>query len=153
MRGDSDESYSLRDSALTRDDPAAGTQEFVKQAVRSYSEVGREATNEYYNWLWSVDGQWYMLMADENDVVLAHTTVSENVGKRAEESYELGGYPASDTVHSESSDQRVWVLDTYLNAATGGGESKHSWGHPTGRVHIRVWLVPARNRPTAAPLA
>ena len=51
------------------EDPAAQTQDYVQKAIRYYEANGLDATIAHYNSQESVDGQWSLTMADENDVV------------------------------------------------------------------------------------
>ncbi len=71
-RGDSGQSYPAFDSAPTRPELGAYPQAFVDEAISRYKELGGEATVEYYNSLQSVAGEWYMFIADENNVMIAH---------------------------------------------------------------------------------
>ena len=49
------------------EDPRAYTQQFVADAVARYKRDGREATIAYYNSPESIDGQWLLTMASEQD--------------------------------------------------------------------------------------
>ncbi|MDE2900763.1 MAG: cache domain-containing protein [Chloroflexota bacterium] len=51
------------------EDPAAQTQDYVQQAIDYYEANGLDATIAHYNSQESVDGQWSLTMADEDDVV------------------------------------------------------------------------------------
>ena len=51
------------------DDPAGRTQAYVQEAIEYYEANGLDATIAHYNSQESVDGQWSLTMADENDVV------------------------------------------------------------------------------------
>ena len=51
------------------DDPAAETRAYVQMAIDYYEANGLEATIAHYNTAESVDGQWNLTMADENDIV------------------------------------------------------------------------------------
>ena len=50
-------------------DPAEYTQTFVEQAIDHYERHGRQATIEYYQTSESTDGQWYVFIFDEADVI------------------------------------------------------------------------------------
>ena len=43
----------------TKNEPAAYTQSIVQDAIRLYSQAGRQATIEHYSSAENVDGQWY----------------------------------------------------------------------------------------------
>ncbi|MYD36494.1 MAG: hypothetical protein F4X20_05725 [Dehalococcoidia bacterium] len=51
------------------DDPAAETRAYVQMAIDYYVANGLDATIAHYNTADSVDGQWNLTMADENDIV------------------------------------------------------------------------------------
>ena len=55
-----------------RSAPADYTQFFVDNAISRYETQGRDATVAYYNRPDSVDGQWYVFIVDENDLLIAH---------------------------------------------------------------------------------
>ena len=108
--------------------PSAYTKSLVEQAIARYESDGHDATIEYYNSPESVDGQWYVFIADENDVMIAHATIPENVGKHADEIVSpADGYPAGSQVAAAATEGGAWTTYTYLNAATGNVETKHSW--------------------------
>ena len=52
--------------------PAEYTKFFVDNAISRYETQGPDATLAYYNRQESVDGQWYVFIIDENDLVVAH---------------------------------------------------------------------------------
>ena len=51
------------------EDPAGYTQQYVQTAIEYYKANGLEDTIEHYNTQESVDGQWSLTLADENDIV------------------------------------------------------------------------------------
>ena len=51
------------------EDPAGQTKAYVEEAIEYYQANGLDATIAHYNSQESVDGQWSLTMADENDVV------------------------------------------------------------------------------------
>ena len=52
--------------------PAEYTKFFVNNAISSYETEGLEFTLASYNRPESIDGQWYVFIVDENDLVIAH---------------------------------------------------------------------------------
>ena len=52
--------------------PAEYTKFFVNNAISRYETQGLEATLAYYNREESIDGQWYVFIIDENDLVVGH---------------------------------------------------------------------------------
>lgn len=109
------------------DDPAAYTQYFVNQAIAYYKANGRQATIDHYNTPESVHGAWYVFIFDENDVMLAHAPIPDNVGLRADQILGAGGYPAGAQVAAAATAEGAWTDYTYPNPATGAFESKHTW--------------------------
>ena len=115
-----------RDVAL-ESAPATYTRALVEQAVARYDANGRDATVNYYNSPESVDGQHYVFIGDENDVMLAHATVPANVGKHFNDIISPDGYPAGAQVAAAAVEGGAWTTYTYLNTATDNVETKHSW--------------------------
>ena len=108
-------------------EPAAYTQYLVNEAISMYESEGREATVAYYNSPDNIDGQWYVFIGDENDVMLAHAPVPDNVGKRFDEIISPDGYPAGAQAAAAAVEGGAWTTYTYLNAVSGNAETKHSW--------------------------
>ena len=55
-----------------RSAPADYTRHFVESAVARYEIKGLDAALAHYNRPESIDGQWYVFIIDENDLVIAH---------------------------------------------------------------------------------
>ena len=55
----------------TKNEPAAYTQSIVQDAIRLYSQAGRQATIDHYSSAENVDGQWYAFVRQ----VAHHLTV------------------------------------------------------------------------------
>ena len=110
-----------------KSDAPAYTQAFVRQAIALYDAVGLEDTVAYYNTPESIDGQWYIFVGDEEDMMLAHAANPDLVGRPF--SYAIGpnAYPAGEAVAASADQDGEWLSYTYPNPATGGVETKHSW--------------------------
>ncbi len=108
-------------------EPASYTQYLVNEAISMHESEGREATVAYYNSPDSVDGQWYVFIGDKNDVMIAHATIPENVGKRHDEIVSTDGYPAGAQVAAAATEDGAWTSYTYFNPITGNVQTKHSW--------------------------
>ena len=52
--------------------PVEYTRFFVEKAINRYETLGLDATLAHYNREESVDGQWYVFIIDENDLVIGH---------------------------------------------------------------------------------
>ena len=109
----------------SRDDAPAYTKTFVQQAIALSDALGIESAAAYYNTPESVDGQWYIFIADENDVILAHVD-QDQIGKTASEIVGPNGYPAGEQVAAAATPEGAWTTYTFANPA-GGTETKHSW--------------------------
>ncbi len=114
-------------SAPPKWEPAEYTQYFVKQAIRKYESEGLDATVAYYNTEESVDGQWYVFIGDQDNVVLAHAANPDLVGRPASEAVGPNNYPAGQAVMALADEDGEWFSYTFTNPATGAVEAKHSW--------------------------
>ena len=56
------------------------TREYVEPAIARYERDGREAAFAYYNSDADFDGQWYMVITDQNGAVLAHPGFPHLIG-------------------------------------------------------------------------
>ena len=114
-------------SAPPKWEPAEYTQYFVKQAIRKYESEGLDATVDYYNTEESVDGQWYVFIGDQDNVVLAHAANPDLVGRPASAAVGPNNYPAGAAVMAVADEDGEWFSYTFTNPATGAVEAKHSW--------------------------
>ena len=108
-------------------EPAEYTQYFVKAAISRYKSEGLEATVDYYNTQESIDGQWYMFILDQDDIVLAHAANPDLVGRPASAAVGPNNYPAGEAVVAVADEDGEWFSYTFPNPATGAFEYKHSW--------------------------
>ncbi len=109
------------------DNPAVYTQAFVEAAISRYQTAGRDAAIAYYNTAESVNGQWYVFIVDENDVIISHATIPENVGMDIKEIDSSDGWPIGRAIVSAASAEGEWLTYYFNNPATGQLELKHSW--------------------------
>ena len=124
--------YERSDDAETaaRSDPAGYTKTFVEKAVSRYDSEGREATIAYYNTQASVDGEWYVFIIDEDDKVVSHPTIPENVGKdlKGELGTDIYGYDFGRDMLAIGEGEAGWVDYFYHNPANENRrETKHAW--------------------------
>ena len=108
-------------------EPAEYTEYFVRQAIRKYESEGLDATASYYNTQESVDGQWYMFIFDQDDMMLAHAANPDLVGRPASAAVGPNMYPAGEGVVSVADEDGEWFSYSFTNPATGAAEAKHSW--------------------------
>ena len=115
-----------RASAPPKWEAAGYTKHFVKAAINKYDTEGIDATVAYYNTKESVDSQWYMLIFDQDDMMLAHAVNPDLVRQPASAAAGPNNYPAGEAVVA-AADDGAWFSHTFTNPASGAVEVKHSW--------------------------
>ncbi len=110
-----------------KSDAPAYTRSFVRQALNLYDAVGLDATLSYYNTTESVDGQWYVFIIDQDQVMRAHAANPGLVDRPASEAVGPNGYPAGDAVSAVADEDGEWFSYTYTNPSSAAVETKHSW--------------------------
>ena len=108
-------------------EPDEYTQYFVKEAIRRYDSEGLDATVDYYNSEESVDGQWYVFILDQDDIMLAHAVIPALVGRPASEAVAQNNYPAGEAIVSIADENGAWFSFEFPNPVSGIVEAKHSW--------------------------
>ncbi len=111
----------------SKSDQPAYTQAFVQQAIGLYDALGLEDAVAYYNTQESIDGQWYIFIGDENDVLVAHAVNPSLVNEHASAAVGPNNYPAGEAVAAVADEDGEWFSYTFPNPATGGIQAKHSW--------------------------
>ncbi len=112
----------------SKDEPDAYTKHIVQQALDRYEDDGREATIGYYNSPESVDGEWYVFIADAEHIVVSHATLPGNVGQSllGQIGIDSTGYAFGPQM-AAATERGRWVSYVFLNPVTGQEETKHSW--------------------------
>ena len=103
----------------------------VEQAIQRYKTEGREATLEYINSPANLDGEWYVFLIDENDILIGHPREElrgqySNGDEIGELGVDITGYRYGELMHSVD-EEGLWVDYFFLNIATGNYEYKHTW--------------------------
>ena len=133
----------------SRSRPDEFTQAVVAQAVNLYEAVGRDGTVSYYNSPESIDGQWYVFIFDESDVLVTHAADLNLVGRHSSAVLGPNGYPSGDSVVAvaRANPEGAWLEYTFSNPATGDLETKNSWAlvHD-GLVFGSGWYEPGPSR-------
>ena len=111
----------------SKSDNPAYTQAFVQSAINLYDAIGFEDTVAYYNTPESTDGQWYIFIGDENDILVAHASNPSLVNQHASAAVGPNNYPAGEAVAAVADEDGEWFSYTFPNPATGGVQAKHSW--------------------------
>lgn len=113
-------------SAPSRWTPDDYTRHYVIEAINMYDSEGLESTAAYYNSPESIDGQWYMYIADENEIMVSHAN-PELVGKNVNDIAGANGYPSGSVAYTVADEDGAWFDHTFPNLSTGALETKHSW--------------------------
>ena len=130
-----------------KSDAAAYTVEFVNRAADLYDALGIDDAVAFYNTAASVDGQWYVYIADENDTLIAHPAAPNLVGKSAEAVTGDNGYPAGEAVVAVASAEGGWTSYLWTNPATGMTEFKHSFVvERGGYIFGSGWYEPSASK-------
>ena len=108
-------------------EPALYTQLLVREAIRKYQLDGLDTTVAYYNTQESIDGQWYVFIFDENDVMQTHAANPGFVGKHASEVDGPNGFPAGEAVVAVADEDGEWFSYSFINPSTSRVDEKHSW--------------------------
>ncbi len=124
----------------SKSDNPAYTRAFVQRAIDLYDAVGFEDTVAYYNTPESIDGQWYMFIGDENDVMAAHALVPSLVGLEASEITAPNNYPSGAALAEVADEDGAWFSYSFASPSTGLVNFKHSWVvRHDGRVFGSGW--------------
>ena len=117
--------------------PAEYTRFFVENAISRYETQGLEATLAHYNREESVDGQWYVFIIDENDLVIGHPDAHRiGLDLKGWVSLDATGYNFGRDILS-ATEEGKWVSYVYQNPESGGIGDDH-----TGALEYKhVWVV------------
>ena len=129
--------------------PAEYTQHVVDNAIARYQAQGLDATVAHYNSPQSIDGQWYVFIIDENDLVIGHPE-PERVG------LDVKGWVGTDVNGYEFGPEMLaadeggkWVSYVYRNPESGGigsgaFELKNVWVEKhDGLLFASGWYIDA----------
>ena len=117
--------------------PADYTRFFVKSAISRYETQGLDATLAYYNREESIDGQWYVFVIDENDLVIGHPDAHRlGLDLKGWVGTDATGYNFGPDMLSATEDGK-WVSYVFRNPESGGIGDDH-----TGALEYKhVWVV------------
>lgn len=110
----------------SKDDPVAFTHDFVLQAIARYEFAGVEATAAHYNDPASMDGEWYVFIADANDISIASVPNPDFIGTPLKESIGPDGFKVGAELIKATGTGR-WSAYLWLNPMTGENQYKRSW--------------------------
>ena len=106
------------------EDPAAQTKAYVQKAIEYYQANGLDATIAQYNSPESVDGQWNLTMADENDVVRVAVLAPHLIGTDLKE---LGLIRKIGEEMAAATEEGLWVSFVFPNTRSSETLYAHVW--------------------------
>ena len=119
-------------SIPSRSAPAEYTKHFVDNAIAKYETQGLEATLAHYNRPESLDGQWYVFIIDENDLVIAHPDPERRgLDLKGWVGTDVNGYEFGSKMLA-ADEEGKWVSYVYRNPESGDigagdFELKNAW--------------------------
>ena len=124
-------------STPLKSDPAEYTKFFVNKAIYRYEDQGIDATLAYYNREDSIEGQWYVFIIDENDVVIAHPDPGRvGLNLHGWVGTDANGYNFGPEMLSATEDGK-WVSYVYQNPERSGIRPDN-----LGEVELKnAWVV------------
>ena len=108
-------------------DPADYTKSYVQAAIDYYQEEGREATVAHYGSEASVEGQWYLVLIDENDRYLVNLPMPILIGADAKMGKALGGRPVGQEIVEQATEEGAWISFLAISEQTADGLMRHLW--------------------------
>lgn len=135
----------------TADDPAAFAVALVQAAIDLYKTEGREAMVAYYNDPANVDGQWYVLIADANDLYVAHPLVPDFIGTDIKGIPGIDGSSVGANIAMTTEEGR-WTEYLWPNPETNKLEQKRTWsirydGYLFGSGYYQAWTPDPATQP------
>ena len=117
--------------------PAEYTKFFVEKAISRYETQGLDATLAYYNREESIDGQWYVFIIDQNDLVVGHPDAHRlGLDLKGWVGTDANGYNFGPDMLSATEDGK-WVSYVFRNPESGGIGDDH-----TGTLQLKnAWVV------------
>ena len=108
------------------EDPAARTNEYVQEAIEYYRNNGLEATVDWYNSAESVDGQWGLTLADENDILLVAPLGRHLVGTDLKD-LAIPGQRAIGEEMAAVTEDGTWINYIFPNIRSSETLYAHTW--------------------------
>ena len=111
---------------LRIEDPAGHTVAYVQQAIDYYEANGLDATIALYNSQESVDGQWGLSLADENDILrIAHLT-PHLIGTSLKDFPQVRGRSLGEEI-AATTEEGTWFSNTFPNSRSSEILYSHTW--------------------------
>ena len=129
--------------------PAEYTRYFVDNAIARYEAQGLDAALAHYNSPQSIDGQWYVFIIDENDLVIGHPDPQRlGLDVKGWVGTDANGYNFGPEMLSADEGGK-WVSYVYRNPESGGIDSgdfelKNVWVEKhDGLLFASGWYIDA----------
>ena len=110
----------------TMDDPEAFTVALVQAAVELHIAEGNEAVVTYYHDPANIQGQWYVVITDENDIFVVHPFAPTFVGRDIKDIPSIDGTSEGANIAMATTDGR-WTEYLWPNPETNKLELKRMW--------------------------
>ncbi len=114
------------DEVPPRTDVAGYTQHLVHLAIERYVRDGREAAVEHYSDPATVDGQWYVVIADGDGTILAHPVNEDLIGADTATLVDVNGKAFGEEVVAAGTGG-AWVDFYNPDPTDGETRRKHLW--------------------------
>ena len=108
------------------EDPAARTREYVQQAIEYYLANGLDAAIAYYSSPESVDGQWSLTLADENDIMRAGILLPHMIGTNLSD-FEMPNNPDIGKDLAAATEEGRWISRVFPSTRTSETQYAHMW--------------------------
>ena len=110
------------------EDPRAYTIAYVEKAIEYYKENGREATVAYYNSGESIDKDWYLVLLDENDLIMTNVVFPNLIGLNHQSVGMAAGFvPIGDGEVIDATEEGKWFSYSFFNVGTSENDQMHTW--------------------------
>ena len=122
-------------------EPDEYTEYIVKAAISKYDSEGLDATVAHYNTRESIDGQWYMFILDQDDILLAHAANPDFVGRPASGIVGPNNYPTAEAVVAVADEDGAWFTYPFHEPCLGRRRDEALLDGRIRWPHLRLRLV------------
>ena len=127
----------------TMDEPEAYTVAIVEMAIDRYKTAGREAAVAHYNDPMTINGQWYVFIVDDTDIIVSHAALPALIGTDVKDIVGADGYPIGVEI-AKATEAGHWVNYLWHNPDSNKLATKRTWvvrydGYIFGSGHYEPW--------------
>ena len=108
------------------EDPAGQTKAYVQQAIEYYENNGLEATIAWYNSEESLDGQWGLTLADENDILQSAPLAKHLIGTDLNDLATLRQRQIGSEM-AAAGEEGAWISYVFPNIRSSETLYAHTW--------------------------